>query len=178
MAAESYGNQAEPLGLCKASTHTLLDPTVSTTAMISPTKPPVTAPLVVQSFHSTDMNSTGKLAEAATTKASITMKATFSFSKAIPKVTAMMPRITVVILETRSSSAWSTRPFLHTDAYRSCDTAVAPDSVRPATTARMVANATAEIKPMNTLPPTALDRCTAAILPPPFRPLLMSPPTK
>jgi hypothetical protein len=31
----------------------------------------------------------------------------------------------------------------------------------------MVAKATAEMKPRNTLPPTALDRCTAATLLPP-----------
>ena len=71
---------------------------VSVTAMIRPRKPPVTAPLVVQSFHSTDMNSTGKLAEAAITKASMTMKATFSFSNAMPSTTATMPRPTVVML--------------------------------------------------------------------------------
>ena len=47
----------------------------------------------------------------------------------------------------------------------SCDTAEAPDSVRPATTARMVAKATAEMKPRNTLPPTALARWMAAMLP-------------
>ncbi|WP_353867070.1 hypothetical protein [uncultured Streptococcus sp.] len=38
------------------------------------------------------------------------------------------------------------------------NTADAPASVRPATTARMVAKATAEIKPRNRLPPTALAR--------------------
>lgn len=47
------------------------------------------------------------------------------------------------------------RAFLKTLAYRSCETADAPANVRPATTARMVAKATAEIKPRNRLPPTA-----------------------
>ncbi len=56
----------------------------------------------------------------------------------------------------------------------SCDTAEAPDSVRPATTARMVAKATAEMKPRKTLPPTALARWMAAMLPPPSRPPLAS----
>jgi len=65
---------------------------------------------VVQFFHSTDMNSTGKLAEQATVKASITMKATFCFSKMMPSSTAMNARITVVILDTRSSVAESTLP--------------------------------------------------------------------
>src|ERR1035437_9610665 len=105
MAAESYGNQAEPAGWCIAATQTAGERTVSTIASARPTKPPVTAPLVVQSFHNTDMNKTGKLAEAAITNASITMKATFSFSNAIPSVTAMIPSTTVVILETRGSCA-------------------------------------------------------------------------
>ena len=43
--------------------------------------------------------------------------------------------------------ALSALPPLMTVAYRSCDTAEAPDRVRPATTARMVAKATAEMKP-------------------------------
>ncbi|MNN75958.1 hypothetical protein D3C81_1922920 [compost metagenome] len=45
--------------------------------------------------------------------------------------------------------------------------AEAPARVRPATTARMVAKATAERKPRNRLPPTALARCMATMLPPP-----------
>ena len=110
-------------------------------------KPPMTAPRVVQSFHSTDMNSTGKLAEAAMANASDTMNAMFCFSKAMPSTTAIRPRASVVMRETFSSEALSALPFLNTVAYRSCDTAEAPESVRPATTARMVANATAEMKP-------------------------------
>ena len=53
--------------------HTEAEPMVSTEARIRPTKPPTTAPLVVQFFHSTDMNRTGKLPEQAIVKASITM---------------------------------------------------------------------------------------------------------
>src|SRR5574343_710491 len=117
--------------------------TVRPTEEIRPRKPPITAPLVVQFFHSTDMKRTGKLAEAAMAKARETMKAMFCFSKAIPRTTAITPRTKGVIRETRSSAAESALPFLNTVAYRSCDTAEAPDRVRPATTARMVANATA-----------------------------------
>ena len=65
----------------------------------------------------------------------------------------------------------SAAALLMTPWRRSCDTAEAPDSVRPATTARMVANATAEMKPRR-LPPTALARWIAAMLPPPIRPPL------
>ena len=110
-------------------------------------KPPITAPLVVQSFHSSDRISTGKFADAAMAKASDTMKATFCFSNTIPSSTAITPNAKVVMRETRSSEPGAGLPFLNTVAYRSCDTADAPDSVRPATTARMVAKATAEMKP-------------------------------
>ena len=127
----------------------------------------MTAPLVVQSFHSTDMNNTGKFADAAIAKAKATMKAMFCFSNAMPNTTAMMPRATVVMRDTRNSEALSALPFLNTVAYKSCDTADAPDSVKPATTAKMVANATAEMKPKNTSPPTALATSTAAMLAPP-----------
>ena len=114
---------------------------------IKPRKPPITAPRVVQSFHRMDMMSAGKLADAAMAKASDTIKATFCFSKATPSTTAMTPRVKVVIRETRSSEAVSALPPLNTVAYKSWDTADAPDTVRPATTAKMVAKATAEIKP-------------------------------
>ena len=87
---------------------------VSATDETSPRKPPITAPLVVQSFHSTDMNSTGKFAEAATANASETMKAMFCFSKTIPSRTASTPRQIVAIRETRSSAALSALPFLKT----------------------------------------------------------------
>ena len=92
----------------------------------------------------------------------------------MPSSTAMIPSTTVVTRETLNSAALSAWPFLNTVAYRSCETAEAPESVSPATTARMVANATAEMKPRNTLPPTALARCTAAMLPPPRSPPLAS----
>ncbi len=78
-----------------------------------------------------------------------------------------MPSTTVVMRETFSSLALLALPCLNTVAYRSCDTADAPDRVSPATTARMVAKATADMKPRNQLPPTALARWMAAMLFPP-----------
>ena len=45
--------------------------------------------------------------------------------------------------------------------------AAAPASARPDTTAGMVAKATADRKPSSRLPPTALARCMAIMLPPP-----------
>ena len=107
----------------------------------------MTAPRVVVPRQRMDSSSTGKLAEAATAKASDTMKATFCFSNRMPSSTAMTPSTSVVMRETRSSVALSARPCLMTVAYRSCETAEAPESVRPATTARMVAKATAEMNP-------------------------------
>lgn len=53
------------------------DTTVSATDEINPRKPPITAPRVVQFLLSTDVNSTGKLAEAATAKAGNIMRAMF-----------------------------------------------------------------------------------------------------
>ena len=73
MAAELYGNQAEPFGLCRTASQTEAEPTVRTAAITRPTKPPTTAPRVVQFFQSTDMNRTGKFDEQAIVKASITM---------------------------------------------------------------------------------------------------------
>ena len=167
-AGDVYGNGAEPLALPSTASQTDGESTVNTTDETSPRKPPITAPRVGQSFHNTLMNSTGKFAEAATAKARETMKATFCFSNTMPSSTATTPNATVVMRETRNSSLLSAWPFLISVAYRSCDTADAPESVKPATTARMVAKATAEMKPMNTLPPMAEAMCTAVMLPPPL----------
>ena len=95
------------------------------------------------------------------------MNATFCFSNAIPRRIARTPRTRVAILEAFISVASSTLPFPITLAYRSWLIADAPESVRPDTTARIVANATAEIKPRNKSPPTARDRWIATILSPP-----------
>ena len=48
-----------------------------------------------------------------------------------------------------SCSRSSALPSRTTCTQRSCESAAAPDSVSPATTARIVANATAEMKPRN-----------------------------
>ena len=93
------------------------------------------------------MNNTGKLADAAIANANATMKAMFCFSNAIPKTTAITPKASVVMRDTRNSAALSALPCLNTVEYKSCDTAEAPDKVKPATTAKMVAKATAEMKP-------------------------------
>ena len=70
--------------------------------------------------------------------------------------------------DTRISSCEVASPLRITEAYKSWLTADAPDKVRPATTAKIVAKATAEIKPKNKLPPKASERWIAAILVPPI----------
>ena len=86
-----YGNGADPAGW--PSTTTQIDglSTVSTTAVISPSQPPITAPRVVSPRQYIDRISTGKLALAAMAKARPTMKAMFCFSKAMPSTMATTP---------------------------------------------------------------------------------------
>lgn len=128
----------------------------------------MTAPRVLRPFQYIDSSSTGKLELAAMAKARPTMNATFSFSNATPSTMATTPMQTVAILDTSNSVRWLTRPWATTLAYRSWLMAEAPDSVRPETTARMVANATAEMKPSSKLPPTAWDSQIAGMFAPPI----------
>ena len=116
MAGEEYGKGAEPGGLPRVATHTASESMVMTSAASRPAKPPATAPLVVQPFHSTERIRAGKLAEAAMAKVSDTMKATFCFSNTMPRNMAMMPRATVVSLEILSSSLELALPFLSAEA--------------------------------------------------------------
>ena len=67
---------------------------------------------------------------------------------------------------TRSCSTSGAWPWRTTFTHRSCESAAAPDRVSPATTARMVAKATAAMKPRKPVPPTAAARSGAAMLPP------------
>ena len=126
----------------------------------------VTAPAVVQPRQKMQRISAGKLPLAAIANASDTMKATFCPLKAMPSTTATAPRATVATRATRSSSSGAGRPCRTTLAHRSCDSAAAPESVSPATTARIVANATAAMNPRNGCPPRYSARSGAAMLPP------------
>ena len=78
-AGEVYGNNAEPVGFPRVVSHTEGETAVSITDEISPRKPPITAPRVVQSFHNTDIKSTGKFAEAAIAEARDTINEIFCF---------------------------------------------------------------------------------------------------
>ena len=59
----------------------------------------------------------------------------------------------------------------------SCESALAPASVSPATTARIVANATAAMNPRNGVPPSSSATSGAAMLPPVSTALMTSRPT-
>ena len=94
MAAITYALQC----ICEAG-----DNIVSSSASSTPTKPPITTPRVVHPLHSSDITSTGKLPDAASAKARLTMKATFCFSNAMPS------RIARIASTGRAKHAASTR---------------------------------------------------------------------
>ena len=119
----------------------------STTADMRPRPPPSTAPRVVIPPQKIDIASTGKLALAATAATSPTMNATFTCSNRIDSAIAIPDNPIVAAREMRISSRSSGLPRAHICAYRSCEIVVAPASVSPATTARIVANVTAAMKP-------------------------------
>ena len=98
---------------------------------IRPRKPPITAPGSCSPSTAPTSAAPGSWPTPRSRTPGCTMKAMFCFSKAMPSTTATMPSATVVMRDTCSSAALSALPFLITVAYRSCDTAEAPDSVRP-----------------------------------------------
>src|SRR3712207_3030206 len=120
---------------------------MSTTETTSPVIMLATAPAVVYFFQVIESNNAGKLALAATAKANPTMKATLTSLKSRPNSTASTPSTMVAIRATLTSSFSDDSPLRTTPTYISWDKAVAPARVSPATTARIVANATEVIKP-------------------------------
>ena len=77
-----------------------------------------------------------------------------------------MPNTTVAIRATRICSASVAAPLRTTCRKMSCESVLAPASVSPATTARMVAKATAAMNPRNGVPPSSSATSGAAMLPP------------
>ena len=116
--------------------------------------------------HRMDKRRAGKLPLAAMAKARPTMKATFWPLKAMPKPMATRPSTRVARLAIFTSSSSVVFPDLNTFTYRSCEKVAAPARVSPATTARMVAKATAAMKPRNMVPPVTSARSRADMLPP------------
>ncbi|MNP21763.1 hypothetical protein D3C76_1143960 [compost metagenome] len=148
-------------------THTPGDSSTNTSALISPIRPPEIAPLLVSPFQYIASSRIGKLDDAAMPKARATRNATFCPLKAIPRRTATTPRPTVAQRLTRISVFGHGVPLHKTLAYRSWEIADAPASAKPATTARMVAKATAARKPNMRSPPSACARCMMAMFTPP-----------
>src|SRR5215203_2329731 len=112
------------------------------------------APMVLKRFQKRLYNNAGRLADAATAKASATRKAMFSRCAGMASKIATAPMPKAAIRATINSLLSDACPFLNTLAYRSWATEDAEVRVRPATTARIVANATAEIKASRTDPPS------------------------
>src|SRR5690349_6517792 len=101
------------------------------------------APAVLNRFQNRLNSSAGRFAEAATAKASATRNAMLSFCAGIASAIDTAPIPTAANRATRSSDFSDGFSLAITFAYRSCAKDDADVSVSPATTARIVANATA-----------------------------------
>jgi hypothetical protein len=112
------------------------------------------APAVLNRFQNSEYRSVGRLAEAATANASATRNATFWLRARIPAATATTPTRTAVRRATRTSASGFAVPRLITLAYTSWANEADAVIVRPATTARIVANAIAEMIPSSSSPPS------------------------
>jgi hypothetical protein len=108
-----------------------------------PTTRPATTPPVLQRFQYSVSSTTGRLADAATANASATRCATFWPLARIPIRIATTPTISEQMRAAFNSSSDVALSPLITPTQMSCDIADAAASTRPATTATMVANATA-----------------------------------
>ncbi len=160
------------------------DTSTSPIAVSVPTIMPSTMPPVLQRFQNSVSSTQGKLADDATAKASATRWATFWPFDRMPIVIAMAPTITVAIRAARTCSCCDTWSLRITPTYRSCAIAEAAASTSPATTATIVANATAATNARNRLPsiesgppPTYCASSGPAMLPPASIALMFTAPT-
>ncbi len=129
-------------------------------------------------FQNSEYRIVGRFAEAATANASATRNATFWSLARMPPRMATAPMTHAVIRATFTSEVLlSTLPRLMTLAYTSWANDADAVIVRPATTARIVANATAAMKPSNSGPPSASASSGAAEFSPPGASLIVSGPT-
>ena len=135
------------------------------------------APAVLVRGQKTASKRAGKLPLAAMANARPTMNATFCPLNTMPRPIAMSARHTVAMRATRNSSPGLGSPRRITLAQMSCEIAAAPDSARPATTARIVAKATAAMNPRNGRPPSNSASSGAAMLPPASTARIASGPT-
>src|SRR5690348_10838007 len=120
---------------------------------IRPPYMPQSVPVVLNRFQNNEYSSVDRLADAANANASATRKATFWPLARIPPTMASAPTITAVRRATRTSATGSALPRRKMLAYTSCANEADAVIVNPATTARIVANATAATMPSSTVPP-------------------------
>src|SRR5450755_257055 len=135
-----------------------------------PTPSPTTAPAVLNLRQKIESTSTGKFADAATAKASATRNATFAVGPskiAIEIATAPTTKAEMRATSTSSPGLRST-PLWITLVQKSWEKEVVALMVRPATTARMVAKAMAEMKAKKIGPARALASSGALMLVPPW----------
>src|SRR3954471_15189038 len=112
------------------------------------------APVVLNRFQNSEYRIVGRFADAATANASATRNATLMPLTRMPPMIATAPMTTAVYRATLTSWSGSVLPSLITLAYTSWAKEADAVIVRPATTARIVANATAEISPSRISPPS------------------------
>ena len=120
----------------------------------SPTASPVTAPTVLNRRQKMDKTMTGKFPDAATAKASATRNATLAVGPsrmAMKIATAPTPKAEIRATSTSSPGLRST-PLWTTLVQKSCEKEVVALMVSPATTAKMVAKAMAEMNAKKIFP--------------------------
>ncbi len=119
-----------------------------------PISTPVTAPDVLNLRHVSASSSAGNIALAATANARPTMNDTFRPSPPITAIEiAIAPIANAAIFATQTSSFSESVPRRTMFDHTSCATAPEAEITRPATTARIVANATAAMIARNRSPP-------------------------
>src|SRR5690349_13047751 len=95
------------------------------------------APVVLNRFQNSEYRIVGRLAEAATAKASATRNATFWLRARMPAPIATRPTTSAVLRATRTSASGDARPRRITFAYTSWANDADAVIVSPATTARI-----------------------------------------
>ncbi len=148
------------------------------------TKPQI-APRVVKRRQHNVSRMAGRFADAATANASATKNATLAFgpsTMAIAMATAPMQNAVTRATRMRSPGRRSLPSWI-TFTQTSCANDVDAEIVRPATTARIVANAIAAMNAKNKSPPSAFASSGAAMFEPPFcaivsRPTSVAAPTR
>src|SRR5262245_25956056 len=113
------------------------------------------APTVLNRFQNSEYRMAGRLPDAATAKARATRNATLRSRARMPRPMAMAPMTSAEPRATTTSWRSDAWPWRRPLAYRSCATLDDDASVRPATTARIVANATAAMTARKMTPPSS-----------------------